>query len=295
MSKTNLYLLLLVAWILMGIYLWNKYLCGCWNDSQTTVSPNLLTNTWAIKDSTLYSASANEHFRFLRSHPEHLYPSRGLPETMNGVAQYLGSHPDRMLIIKGFYDKNEENTSVLPNLGLGRANEVKTYLNSLGVASNHLSIEGVLLNEKQGWFKNDTLFKGIEFQFAHLSNANNRLETIKNRLLGKPITLYFGLNEKAITLSDGQRNDFADLIFYLDNTTDGYLEVGGHTDNLGKKGVNEYLSLERANFVKDYLTTNGNINPTKINTRGYGDAKPIVPNTTKQNKALNRRVEVILF
>lgn len=67
------------------------------------------------------------------------------------------------------------------------------------------------------------------------------------------------------------------------------LNVYGHTDNKGKLATNEKLSLSRANAVKNYLTSKGlEIN---IYTAGFGQSKPLAPNTTNTGRKKNRRVE----
>jgi outer membrane protein OmpA-like peptidoglycan-associated protein len=68
-------------------------------------------------------------------------------------------------------------------------------------------------------------------------------------------------------------------------------EVGGHTDNQGAKDYNLKLSARRADAVKAWLTGRG-IAASRMTTAGYGDTHPIVPNTTDENRARNRRVEL---
>ena len=66
----------------------------------------------------------------------------------------------------------------------------------------------------------------------------------------------------------------------------------GHTDSDGSDAYNLTLSLHRALSVKNYLVGNFNIEPEHIRVVGFGEALPLVPNTTPKNKQLNRRVEV---
>ena len=69
------------------------------------------------------------------------------------------------------------------------------------------------------------------------------------------------------------------------------MEIGGHTDAVGTKGYNKYLSLKRAQAVKDYLTKKG-INTRRIKTVGYGKSRPLASNDDEQGgRELNRRVE----
>lgn len=69
-----------------------------------------------------------------------------------------------------------------------------------------------------------------------------------------------------------------------------FVEVSGHTDNVGNSKSNQKLSQQRADAVKDWLIKNG-IDAGRLTAVGYGSAKPIVANDTKENKAKNRRIE----
>ena len=69
------------------------------------------------------------------------------------------------------------------------------------------------------------------------------------------------------------------------------LEVEGHTDNTGSPELNQGLSNERAQTVVDYLVKRG-IQKERLQSIGYGDSQPKVPNTDPANKALNRRTEI---
>ncbi len=69
------------------------------------------------------------------------------------------------------------------------------------------------------------------------------------------------------------------------------VEVGGHTDNTGRRATNMRLSLARANAVRDYLIGKG-VDGARITANGYGPDKPVGDNTTATGRAANRRVEL---
>jgi outer membrane protein OmpA-like peptidoglycan-associated protein len=71
-----------------------------------------------------------------------------------------------------------------------------------------------------------------------------------------------------------------------------YIEVEGHTDNVGPKDVNYKLGLERAENVKRYLYEHHQVPLHKINVISYGEDKPVAPNKTKDGRAQNRRVVI---
>ena len=82
-----------------------------------------------------------------------------------------------------------------------------------------------------------------------------------------------------------------DLVDYMNRKDDEKIEIGGHTDNVGKAEANMILSTDRANTVRAYLLTKG-IAPDRITAKGYGMTVPIAENTTSEGRALNRRTEV---
>ncbi len=68
------------------------------------------------------------------------------------------------------------------------------------------------------------------------------------------------------------------------------VEIRGYTDNSGKKAKNMTLSQERADAVKAWLVNKG-IASERITTAGFGPDNPVAPNTTKEGKSKNRRIE----
>ena len=69
------------------------------------------------------------------------------------------------------------------------------------------------------------------------------------------------------------------------------IELSAHTDDLGSDWYNMRLSEKRAQMAAKYLTDNG-IDEDVILSKGYGETKPILPNTSDENRAQNRRVEI---
>ena len=69
------------------------------------------------------------------------------------------------------------------------------------------------------------------------------------------------------------------------------IEISGHTDDVGKDADNLLLSQKRAKAVVDYLAQKG-VNILKIKAEGYGKTLPYLPNSSDENRKLNRRIEV---
>lgn len=69
--------------------------------------------------------------------------------------------------------------------------------------------------------------------------------------------------------------------------------IAGHTDSDGPETMNQTLSEDRAYAVSDYLKEQG-INKVRLDPVGFGEHRPVAPNTSTEGKAQNRRVEITL-
>jgi len=70
--------------------------------------------------------------------------------------------------------------------------------------------------------------------------------------------------------------------------------IEGHTDSTGSPELNEHLSQQRADSVRDYLIANGILPEDKIVAIGYGSKRPLASNETEMGRAINRRIDVVI-
>ena len=71
--------------------------------------------------------------------------------------------------------------------------------------------------------------------------------------------------------------------------------IEGHTDNSGSDNYNIELSRKRAAAVRDYFITQERLEASWIESRGFGESRPIASNDTEEGRAMNRRVEIIIL
>lgn len=71
------------------------------------------------------------------------------------------------------------------------------------------------------------------------------------------------------------------------------LSIEGHTDDVGDDAMNQTLSEKRAAAVKAYLVANYGIDESRLQTKGFGESKPVAPNDTPEGRQNNRRVELV--
>lgn len=72
------------------------------------------------------------------------------------------------------------------------------------------------------------------------------------------------------------------------------VEIQGHTDSVGSESYNQRLSEARAQSVVNYLTQRG-IEAARLVGKGYGESMPVAPNTTKDGRARNRRIDFLIL
>ncbi|WP_052181030.1 OmpA family protein [Alistipes sp. ZOR0009] len=81
------------------------------------------------------------------------------------------------------------------------------------------------------------------------------------------------------------------LVILMQENPTMWIEISGHTDNIGKKDYNKKLSEYRALAVKKYLVDNG-IDSNRIKPVGYGSEKPVADNISENTRKKNRRTEM---
>ena len=99
----------------------------------------------------------------------------------------------------------------------------------------------------------------------------------------------YDLNKDAETALD----EFAGKVKGLNEQY--FIEIQGHTDNVGGKRYNEDLGERRAESVRRYLSKSQQLPLNRMSTISYGDTAPVSPNKTKKGRAENRRVVLVVL
>jgi len=174
-------------------------------------------------------------------------------------------------------------------------NYKQVYLSDNGKYSIDVS-KGTPLDvyaEKDGYF---TKIGNIEFKKDYLYFKDYVLDLFLEpiekgtKIQTKPI--YFKRTTASILSTSYSALD--ELAQYLKENRNLYVRIDGHTDNNGTPEILKKLSKERAEAVKDYLVYKKFIKPVRLTTAGFGGTQPTNKNATKEERAKNRRVEVII-
>jgi len=110
-------------------------------------------------------------------------------------------------------------------------------------------------------------------------------------LLIEKVTLHFRFDYNSTDLDDETEKFLEELSQTLKNDPTLSIQVIGHTDNIGKTQHNYHLSLRRAEVARNYLTRLG-VPVDRIQTEGKGMHEPLNQNSTDEERAMNRRVEI---
>jgi len=169
----TLFTILLLLWFIIGYFWCKKSICNSPVIEQTTsLIPPVSTSSdckasLVFKDvSTEFSIVSEENFKFNYSDYTVLEFSNELLEVVKSVASYLDENPRRLIQIKGYYVKDEVNESAFDDLGLARANVIKTMFLEQGVNPQQIKILGKPLTTN--CFDDDVLLKGISVAMGGL-------------------------------------------------------------------------------------------------------------------------------
>ncbi len=107
------------------------------------------------------------------------------------------------------------------------------------------------------------------------------------------VTKDVNFDTKSTSVKSNFKTELDALAKTLKENSNLVVALHGHCDNVGEDVLNNKLSEERAQSVKDYLVSKG-VNASRITTKGYGISHPKVSNDTEKGRATNRRVEFIV-
>jgi len=130
----------------------------------------------------------------------------------------------------------------------------------------------------------DTIIPAVDFPGVVMNPKE-----IKSFVLHK---IYFATGKTHIL--DSSEPALNELYRFLTLRPNQRIRIVGHTDNIGSDRSNQVLSEGRCKEVKQAMVNRG-ILPERIEIEGRGERDPILPNTSEENRQLNRRVEIVLL
>jgi outer membrane protein OmpA-like peptidoglycan-associated protein len=196
------------------------------------------------------------------------------------------------LLLGGCANMSAEQQGTAKGAGIGAASGAVLGAVVGGRAGTGAVIGGVLgavagnlwskrMEERKQAMEQATQGTGVEVT----RTADNQLK------LNIPNDISFDLNSYAI--KPELRNVLDTFANSLREDPQTRLLIVGHTDSSGSPAINNPLSVERAQSVRDYLVARG-VAVTRVETAGRGENEPVADNATDAGRAQNRRVEIFL-
>lgn len=170
-----------------------------------------------------------------------------------------------------------------PSEGSGESEGVENVPENVDPTS--LDPELLVLYDRVARFVDEN---GLEGDVAVSADADGIYVNISNSIL-------FGKESVAIAKEGKEAlQKLANILNRIDND----IVIEGHTDNIpnayGIYDTNWELSAGRAVSVLRYMTEELHVKPYRLSAVGYGEFRPLVPNDTAENRAKNRRVNIVV-
>lgn len=148
------------------------------------------------------------------------------------------------------------------------------------------------LAKKKNWLTPEQTAKRLEDMHKESGAVNAKECQLLMNSLVRGNAIRFGVNSSVITSSS--YDILSKVHSVADRCTNTVIRVEGHTDSDGSDNYNLQLSKRRAQSVVNYLIKLG-IPRSRLDTKGFGEKKPVASNNKASGKALNRRIEFVVF
>ncbi|MBJ9723511.1 OmpA family protein [Acinetobacter calcoaceticus] len=135
-------------------------------------------------------------------------------------------------------------------------------------------------------------FGPLKYRQVKLLKQEGFVLTNEGWTLGLPERLLFDFNNAE--LKQSHEAELVRLANQLNKYDLNKLKIVGHTDDVGDAAYNQKLSEERAQSVANLFLARG-FKKENIYVIGRGSTQPYVPNTTNENRAINRRVAIVVI
>jgi len=150
----------------------------------------------------------------------------------------------------------------------------------------------ILTTKKEGYAFNSSYFSKTDSTLQEPVKLDVSLQKIQ---VGGAYPLNNILFESnSAILSQSAKKMIENFVDFLKHNPNVKVSIQGHTDDMGNDEDNQSLSDSRAKSVYQYIVQAG-IDASRVSSRGFGETKPLQPNTTEKNRAKNRRTEFLIL
>ena len=210
---------------------------------------------------------------------------------------YDEARPDKVLFIKGTVKSESDAEPVKARIELTNIDTKKTAQIPLDtntgkyVAVTSFNSDYIMTVKKEGYVYESRYIARIDSSFRNPAEVNVEIKPIELNQSYRINDIYFGFN--SFDLTSESKVVLDELIGFLNENPTIFIQIQGHTDNIGNDAANLKLSGERAKSVYNYLIEKG-IESKRLTFQGFGKSMPVATNATEEGRAKNRRTVFVI-
>ncbi len=210
---------------------------------------------------------------------------------------YQDARPDRILFLKGTV--RDENTTEpvkatieLKNVETKKVEEIPLDSNTGNyVAVTPYNNNYVMTVKKEGFVYETKYIAKVDSSHPAVRKVDVEIKPIELNQSYRINDIYFSFNK--FDLSDESMFLLDQLIEFLSENPGIFIQIQGHTDNIGNDADNMRLSDHRARSVYNYFVLRG-ISSSRLTYKGFGKTMPVTGNDTEEGRARNRRTVFVI-
>ncbi|MCX7794610.1 MAG: OmpA family protein [Thermodesulfovibrionales bacterium] len=217
-----------------------------------------------------------------------------IPEPLDNTDRWVVSYADFITLLFAFFTT----MYAISHVDMGKLEKftgsMKEAFKAQKVTQHFTPIEGIKPIQHEAL--------QIEKELKYIIQESGKIEGIRITVEEEGVRLSFA---DTIIFESGSAEIKEEIkplllsILSLIKKTNNPVVIEGHTDNIPVKGSryssNWELSAARATGVLMFLLSDGSLDPSRFSVAGYGEYRPVAPNTTPEGRAKNRRVDIIFL
>lgn len=210
---------------------------------------------------------------------------------------YEGARPERILFLKGTVRDENSTEPVkarieLRNLETKKISEIPLDTNT----GNYVAVapygnDYVMTVKKEGFVYETKYIAKVDSSHPVVRQVDVSIKPIELNESYRINDIYFGFNK--FELSEESKPVLDQLTEFLSENPAIFIQIQGHTDNIGNDADNLKLSDNRARSVYNYLIIKG-ISSKRLTYKGFGKTMPVSDNESEEGRAKNRRTVFVI-
>ncbi len=218
--------------------------------------------------------------------------SPGIPEPQDNPDRWVISYADFITLLFAFFTT----MYAISHVDMGKLEKftgsMKEAFRAQKTTQHITPIEGIKPIGQEGF--------QIEKDLRAVIQESGKIEGIKITVEEEGVRLSFSdtiiFESGSAEIKEEIKPLLRSVLTVIKKTTNPVV-IEGHTDNIPVRGSrynsNWELSAARATSVLMFLLSDGSLDPSRFSVAGYGEYRPVAPNTTPEGRAKNRRVDII--